>query len=713
MARYFLCCVFLLSGLFAVGQPVLLVDSLNALVSKSRGAELNRVLDNINDNLSKLPREEAFRKAHTTLKLAQESPENFAVMLAMRNLSHLYVQYDQQMEALQNMQDALEYARETADSFTLALTHYHTAEFYREQKLFATALEHLLHAQTIFDQLNDHRYAAGCMLMAGNIHFGARNYIQAIEECQKVVQRYERIPIQDRTPEDDFHLMNVNNTLGLGYYKMGEYEKSLASYNAAEVMARQIKNEFWLGLINGNRAVVYKEMNLPYKALDALRMDYTISKKHNEFESASRAAATIAEMYLQMNDLAMAEQYLDSAKMLVVNIKQQDASFNLLISAKVKRYKGDLAGAFDELSRYNAFRDSVLRQSEALNLTKVKASYELERKQQEIEAMAMKSLQASSRIRFQNLVIITTAVILMLLLVLVIVYVRNVKKLTRINSVIKRQHSEIEYKNEELEAQSARLKEANELAHTLNTQLEERVAERTAKLEAVVNELDTFLYRSSHDMRRPLSTLLGLENIARLQTKDAQILQIFEMMADTVRHMDSMLLKLQMAYELEQQSIERESVPVIELVADQIARFQRRFTEVNWVLENNADPALRLHSSAKLLTIVFKNLLENAVNFRKTTGTITPRIVVQVYKAGHTVQLIFTDNGIGIEQQYQARVFEQYFKATELSKGNGLGLYLVKKALEKVGGSVSVKSQANKGSTFTVMLPFAPDFQKG
>lgn len=708
---FFLSATFLISSTVCGQDIARKVDSLNSAIVTTKGPELNKIINDISEHLAKLPREVAFAKAEVTLSEAQKSSAPFAYFLAMRNLSRLSVQYHEQRQALQYIQDGLVYARERADSFTLALTYFHTAEFYNQQHLLATALENLLVASTIFEALDDHRYVAGCRMMAANIHYGARNYIQAVEDCQQVITHYDHIPLRERTDEDDFQLMNVNNTLGLSYFKTNQFDKSLAAYNAAEVMARQINNEFWIGLINGNRASVYREIELFDKALESLRMDYKISLKYNETESASRAAASMAEIYLELNDMPMAERYLDSARALG-DPSRYDVSAYLIVSAKVKRAKGDLAGAFDELAQYNALRDSVLRQSESLNLTKVKASYELERKQQEIEELALRNQQNRDRIRFQNLIILTIVIIVILLLALVIVYLRNVRKLTRTNAIIKRQHKEIEYKNEELEAQSTQLKEANELANTLNLQLEEKVAERTVKLESALVELDTFLYRSSHDMRRPLSTLLGLENIARIETSDPRVLRLFEMVAETVRQMDSMLLKLQMAYELEQQRLDWESINLLDLLADQVEKFKRKLPEGDIILENNAEDEVHISTNAKLLTIVIKNLLENAVYFRKVNPVAVPKIVVQVFTTAQAVQLVITDNGIGIEQQYVDRVFELYFKGTEMSKGNGLGLYLVKKAVEKLKGSVSLRSELDIGSVFTVTLPLSPISKK-
>lgn len=707
MPQFFFCLILLVCSLSVYSQDYeKKIDSLNARIPYSTDGELTKEFNKISEYSLLIPKATAFKKMNTSLEAAKKSEELFAEFLALRNISRLHAHYLEQTEALRYMQEGLNYARQQTDTFTLALSYFHTAEFYKQQQLLPTALENLLKASTLFEALHDHRYVASCHNLAANIHYSARNFIQAVEEAQQVIAQYKMIPEADRTGEDEFQAMSTYNTLGLCYYKTKDYEKSLIHYALAEEYAKRLNREFWIGLVNGNRAIVFYELNLFDKALSSLFLDYHISIKYKEYESAVRAASTIAELFVLQGNTTAAQNYLDSAQLLIDDLNRFELSTYWKVLASVKKTQGDFAGAYNALERYSMLRDSMNQLSESLNLTKVKANYELESKQREIEELAIRDQQNRDQIRLQNTILIASAVIVTLLLALILVYIFNVKKLKQVNKLIKRQHEEIEYKNEELEAQSIQLQSANELANALNTQLEQKVTDRTQQLELTLNELDTFLYRSSHDIRRPLSTLLGLENVAKLQTQDKEILQIFEMVGETVRHMDSMLLKLQMAYELAQQSIEFESVPIAEIVSDQVEKFQKRIINGHINLTIHTAKSIPLFSNAKLITIIIKNLLENAVNFRKPENHQELIITIHIlYKENH-LQLIVNDNGIGIEYPYLAKIFDQYFKGTQSSKGNGLGLYLVQKALDKLKGSIQVSSEFEKGSTFTVTLPY-------
>lgn len=702
MPRFFFCSILLLCFQVVHSQDYEgKIDSLLVTIPNTKGEALAEVFNTLTNYLIKIPKEVAFAKAQQALTTAQQHPDSLAEFLALLNLSRLHAHYLQQTEALRYMQEGISYTREKTDSFALALSYYYAAEFYKQQKLLATSLENLLRAQSLFEALNNYRYLAACRNLAANVHFGAKNYTQAIEEGLLAIDLYMRIPTAERTDMDGFQVMSTHNTLALCYHKTKEYDKSLDNYSLAEQSAIKMNREFWVGLIHGNRAIIFREMNQLDKALESLLIDYTISKKYREYESAVQAASTIAEVYMLQDQQELAQNYLDSARLLIDDLNRFELSAYWKVAASIKKAQGDYTGAYAALERYSTLRDSMSQLSSSLNLMKVKANYELESKQREIEVLAESDQQNRDRIKMQNIILLASAVIVVLLLSLIIVYIRSVRGLKKVNNLIQLQH-------EEIQLQSEKLKEANDLTTLLNTQLEQKVADRTDELKITLKELDTFLYRSSHDIRRPLSTLLGLENVAKIQTQDKQVLSLFEMVGETVRNMDSMLLKLQMAYELSQQEIEFEKVPVADIVHDQVEKFNKRIPNGSIELDIHTKKSIPLFSNAKLFTIIIKNLLENAVNFRKTGDAEALVITIQVVYTESNLLLIVRDNGIGIEEVYLSKIFEQYFKGTQSSKGNGLGLYLVQKALNKLKGTIEVSSEFEKGSTFTVTLPYTP-----
>jgi len=110
------------------------------------------------------------------------------------------------------------------------------------------------------------------------------------------------------------------------------------------------------------------------------------------------------------------------------------------------------------------------------------------------------------------------------------------------------------------------------------------------------------------------------------------------------------------------------------------------------------------YSYPAMVKIIIENLLENAILFCRIEG---PVIDLKVEFQKNELILTFKDNGQGIGQEYQSRIFDMYYRANQNSKGNGLGLYIVKKAIEKLNGDIQFSSIAGEGSEFVVHLPSA------
>ena len=135
--------------------------------------------------------------------------------------------------------------------------------------------------------------------------------------------------------------------------------------------------------------------------------------------------------------------------------------------------------------------------------------------------------------------------------------------------------------------------------------------------------------------------------------------------------------------------------------APQILSFENLLEEKNIALECDLDE-VEIVSSPTYLEIVWNNLLSNAVKFTPEGGTIS----VSLKKAGENVVVKVTDTGCGISPEVGARIFDKFYQGdtSHAQEGNGLGLALVKKVIDILGGEITVSSELGKGSTFTIIL---------
>lgn len=272
------------------------------------------------------------------------------------------------------------------------------------------------------------------------------------------------------------------------------------------------------------------------------------------------------------------------------------------------------------------------------------------------------------------------------------------------NVLLKKMNQELKEKRELIAFQKAHLQDANKKISAINSGLEAKVKNRTEELQNSKGELDTFLYRSSHDLRRPLTTLLGLVNLARL-TNGTATPDLLKHVERTARQMDKMLIKLHMVSEINSSGSAQEiiSSDPEKLVRSAINHHKEILEDKKCEFEYNNPSGINPVVHPGLLKIVFMNLVENAFTFN---GGRDARIVLSVTEVpGGKTCLKFKDYGVGIPNSMQSEVFKMYFRGHDESKGNGLGLYVAKKAVTEMGGSIELSSKERSHTEVSVFLP--------
>jgi signal transduction histidine kinase len=133
-----------------------------------------------------------------------------------------------------------------------------------------------------------------------------------------------------------------------------------------------------------------------------------------------------------------------------------------------------------------------------------------------------------------------------------------------------------------------------------------------------------------------------------------------------------------------------------------IDSFSQELLQKNIKVEINAPPTLSFYSYPALLKIILDNLIENAIFFKATVNSFI-RLSAFTQKEGVVIEV--EDNGQGIEEEFLGRVYEMYFRGNEHSKGNGLGLYIVKKTVDKLGGVITISSKLGIGTKVSIFFP--------
>lgn len=216
-------------------------------------------------------------------------------------------------------------------------------------------------------------------------------------------------------------------------------------------------------------------------------------------------------------------------------------------------------------------------------------------------------------------------------------------------------------------------------------------------------ELDNFVYKVSHDLRAPLSSILGLVNLAKLPGNTDNPMDYIDIIGSKVEHLDHFIGDV-----LSHSKNLKIDLTIAKVDFNYI--IDQTFNDLNYL--EGAKGISRMvkvegidfYSDPWRIAEIFRNLISNAIKYRKL-DQVASEIGIKINVDHLRAEIAFADNGIGIDEKNLAKVFEMFYRATEQSDGSGIGLYIVKNAVDKLGGQISVASRLGQGTRFSIILP--------
>lgn len=272
---------------------------------------------------------------------------------------------------------------------------------------------------------------------------------------------------------------------------------------------------------------------------------------------------------------------------------------------------------------------------------------------------------------------------------------------------------------EKEEAQHLALK----LQKEINEQLESKVQERTEQLsraneelqgslevnkeqtEIIENknaELDAFFYRISHDLKGPISSLQGLSWLAQMEVKDPLAKSYLEKQHQQIERLNTIVTGLINLIMLSHSERQNEKIDFDKLVDGCISSLNGYPNFVKITFRKDIQLTTPFHSDWTLLNAILQNLIENSIKY---AGKDSPYVLIKIRDTANGVVIQVEDNGQGIHKEHQSKIFEMFYRATQNINGTGLGLYILKRSLDKLNGKIDIKSEVGVGSTFTVEIP--------
>jgi signal transduction histidine kinase len=233
------------------------------------------------------------------------------------------------------------------------------------------------------------------------------------------------------------------------------------------------------------------------------------------------------------------------------------------------------------------------------------------------------------------------------------------------------------------------------------------ITDRKRKETELINrnfELDSFVYRASHDLKAPLNSIMGLISIIQEEKEVDTILGFISMMDKSVKKLDEFIKQLtQFSQDARLKSV-RQPIAFEEFVEDVLRDLRFMESAARMDIRVKVDQQGEFHSDPIRLGIVFNNLISNAIKYQDTKKPL-PSLEVNIVANGKAAVCQFSDNGLGIDQEHLEKIFDLFFRASVQASGSGLGLYITHNAIQKLEGKVTVESELGVGTTFTLTIP--------
>jgi signal transduction histidine kinase len=229
------------------------------------------------------------------------------------------------------------------------------------------------------------------------------------------------------------------------------------------------------------------------------------------------------------------------------------------------------------------------------------------------------------------------------------------------------------------------------------------------ELKKLNQELDRFVYSTSHNLRAPLLSVLGLVRLSQQEIQNNNITELpqyFSMIEKSIQTLDHTLRQIIDYSKNARLEEEVDEINFEDLLgkAFEYMKFINGATSITQEVKVNEGPPF--YCGKTRMGFLLQNLISNSIKYYDASKP-NPFVKVNVVKSADEVTIVVEDNGIGISKKYQGHVFDMFYRATERSDGSGLGLYIVKETIEMMGGSIRLASEKDQGTSITLTIPNA------
>ncbi len=408
------------------------------------------------------------------------------------------------------------------------------------------------------------------------------------------------------------------------------------------------------------------------EALKQLDKSSEVIKKYgytNETEAVSYRKALI---YIDMGEYANAIKQLLTIDETKVMHKE---AIEKLYEAYEK--KGDYKSALSYAKKYRILNDSINDLQATATITELETMYNSEKKEKENKSLKLKSIEIENQLKNKNLLLeyLLAGLGIMVLLALFF-YNQNLQR-KKYNALLS---TEVNEKTKSLKIANKNLIETNK-------------------------ELEAFTYVAAHDLMTPLRSITSFTGLLKknIDNTDKKTGEYFSHIEKSSKWMNDLIEDLLVFTKLEKESYVFENIKVKNII-DEIKSHLKSEIELKNAIINVTSNTDELHIDNRKTKQVLQNIISNAIKYSKENTQ--PIIDIDIDKTQKYTQFKIKDNGMGVEKKYHDVIFEPFKRlhSKDQIEGTGIGLYICKKIVTKIGGTIKLESHAD-GTTFYITLP--------
>ncbi len=605
------------------------------------------------------------------LALSEEIGYEFGKVMALKNKGIAQYFTNNPADALGTFKEVIRISEEQGFKDILHRALNNAGNIFKELSQLEKAMEYFQKASLIAKMEGDN---IGYCKYVTNLS----GLMTANGELDKAFRQYEIIyPIAKKL--NDLALMaDIYFGMGNLFYEKKSYDRCLEFWDKAYQNYQKTESTGGALLTQSKIAQVYFR-----------NKDYQTSKQFNK-KALQQAlefgvSAHIATCYSALaNDFLALQKYDKADEMAKLGLTHAKIGNNTLVQFEIfqtltnsKEKQSDFEQSLSYLKQLRILEDSLRAGSQTQKIKELTFKYDYSAKEKENEILRNKQMLQGATIKKNKLIAALSVFALFSVSILAFFLLRTNNQKRKFNLKLQK---EVANRTEELANSNSELKQSNK-------------------------ELERFAHIASHDLKEPLRNITSFIRLIerRLTGTDEYLKEYLQYVQNNAKQMNLLVEDVLEFSRINQKQVELEFVNLVQIIR-QVQMALKPITQDENVRFELSDTFPEIVSNGGQLYLVLKNLIDNGIRFNESFNKVV-KVYYEKSDGFHFISV--SDNGIGIENEYHVKIFEMFerLQNREHYQGSGLGLSLSKKIIERMGGSISVNSVQEKGSTFVIKLP--------